>query len=570
MIGSVLNHLWQSTMVAASLGVLAWCLRRHTAAVRYRLWFLASLKFLLPISVLSVLIGPVHFDSKLARSVIPTLQVVVSPFDPALRPDWMPTVTFLPAAQNAALPAPATAARTPSDALLTALPRMLFCAWLAGAAFLLARWVYQWFRVVGLIRASDLMPIAAPVPVRRSTDCAEPGLVGIAHPILLLPQGIRDQLTAAQLQAVIQHELAHLRRRDNLTAALHRSVEAVFWFFLPVWWIGRRMLFEREAACDEAVIANGCDPATYADTILTICRLYLRPAPPLSAGVAGADLKRRIEAIMAPCRSRPLGTTGSIVITAAAALALSAQVAAAMTVALFPTLSQRSALSADRNLTRQLLRQGQYAALEARLSNFQRAYEAGSLDDFSLLQEFNAFLVADASLPQQFDGWIAARPDSYSARTARGMFFLGSGLQTRGDRFTAYTTQEQLRGMRAYLLRAKQDLEASLELTAKPMVSYNLLIRISMEYGHQDQTHAYLNAALQLDPAAFIARRPYMRSLGTRWGGSVQQMQEFLDLSRDVGLSAIQIHDLDVMVRGEKIWRARWPDVQTGAAVDDQ
>jgi bla regulator protein BlaR1 len=58
-----------------------------------------------------------------------------------------------------------------------------------------------------------------------------PGIVGIVHPVLLLPDGMREHLTQAEFDAIVAHEICHLRRRDNLTAALHMLVEAVFWFY---------------------------------------------------------------------------------------------------------------------------------------------------------------------------------------------------------------------------------------------------------------------------------------------------------------------------------------------------
>jgi len=58
-------------------------------------------------------------------------------------------------------------------------------------------------------------------------------------------------LTPAQLRAVLAHEACHIRRHDNLTAAIHHCVQILFWFYPPVWWIGANLLREREAACDE-------------------------------------------------------------------------------------------------------------------------------------------------------------------------------------------------------------------------------------------------------------------------------------------------------------------------------
>ena len=67
------------------------------------------------------------------------------------------------------------------------------------------------------------------------------------------------------------HEVCHVRRRDNLTAALHMLVEAAFWFHPLVWWLGARLVAERERACDEAVLRLGRRPEAYAEGILKVC-----------------------------------------------------------------------------------------------------------------------------------------------------------------------------------------------------------------------------------------------------------------------------------------------------------
>jgi BlaR1 peptidase M56 len=153
-------------------------------------------------------------------------------------------------------------------------------------------------RIRAAVRAGRPIEIPVAVEVRSSPGLLEPGVVGLWRPILLLPAGIEQRLTPPQLEAVLAHELCHVRRRDNLTAAAHMAVEAVFWFHPLVWWIGARLVDERERACDEAVLSLGSQPRIYADAILNVCRLYVESPLVCVPGVTGADLKRRIEAIM--------------------------------------------------------------------------------------------------------------------------------------------------------------------------------------------------------------------------------------------------------------------------------
>jgi len=126
----------------------------------------------------------------------------------------------------------------------------------------------------------------------------EPGVFGIFRPVLLLPEGISDRLTPGQLGSIVAHEMCHIRRRDNLATAVHMVVEALFWFHPLVWWLGGRLVEERERACDEEVLRDGGDPQTYAEGILKVCEHYLESPLKCIAGVSGANLKKRIEDIM--------------------------------------------------------------------------------------------------------------------------------------------------------------------------------------------------------------------------------------------------------------------------------
>ena len=83
-------------------------------------------------------------------------------------------------------------------------------------------------------------------------------------------------------------------------------VEAIFWFHPLVWWIGSRMVEERELACDEEVLRMGCEPADYVEGILKVCRLYTGSPLPCVSGVTGADVKKRLRAVLAGSIAREL------------------------------------------------------------------------------------------------------------------------------------------------------------------------------------------------------------------------------------------------------------------------
>jgi bla regulator protein blaR1 len=126
------------------------------------------------------------------------------------------------------------------------------------------------------------------------------------------------------LHSIVAHELCHVRRHDNLAAAIHMSVEALFWFHPLVWWIEARLVEERERACDEAVLHGSRDPEVYAEGILMVCKFCLASPLACVSGVTGANLKQRIESIMLHRQARNLTSAGKLLLAAAGLAALAA------------------------------------------------------------------------------------------------------------------------------------------------------------------------------------------------------------------------------------------------------
>jgi uncharacterized protein (TIGR03435 family) len=103
-------------------------------------------------------------------------------------------------------------------------------------------------------------------------------------------------------------------------------VEAVFWFHPLVWWIGAKLVEERERACDEGVLQQGKAPHVYAEGILNVCKFYVESPLPCASGVSGSDLKRRIKEIMTQRVSCRLTLTRKLILSAAGFAVLSAPV----------------------------------------------------------------------------------------------------------------------------------------------------------------------------------------------------------------------------------------------------
>jgi len=272
----IADHLWQSTLFAGVVWLLTLALRKNHARVRHGLWLAASCKFLVPFSLLIALGGQVHWRTAPAN-VAAGITVVM---------------------EQASQPFTATAAEA-SVPTSSRLPAILLGIWVCGVIGITCAWWVRWRRIKAAVRAGSPLNLDVPIQAVSSPTLLEPGIFGVFRPALLLPEGIFDRLTPAQLQAVIAHELCHVRHRDNLIATLHMLVETVFWFHPLVWWIGKRMIEERERACDEDVLRSLGEPKTYAEGILNVCKLYVESPLTCVSGISGSNLKKRIEAIMA-------------------------------------------------------------------------------------------------------------------------------------------------------------------------------------------------------------------------------------------------------------------------------
>jgi hypothetical protein len=104
-------------------------------------------------------------------------------------------------------------------------------------------------------------------------------------------------------------------------------VEAIFWFHPLVWWIGARLVVERERACDEDVLRLGSEPHVYAEAILNVCKHYLESPLVCVSGITGSDLKKRINAIIARHIAQKLNVTRKLLLVAGGIAAIAIPIA---------------------------------------------------------------------------------------------------------------------------------------------------------------------------------------------------------------------------------------------------
>jgi protein involved in polysaccharide export with SLBB domain/beta-lactamase regulating signal transducer with metallopeptidase domain len=325
--GAVGRHVWQSTLFVGLCWFAALLLKHHRASIRYSLWLAASVKFLVPFSVL-VGVGTYVAEFTNIR-VVPEKWAATSNVASQVK-------AAEPSLSQSALPA------SIRDNESGRFQQILVGGWLAGVMSVAVWGFVRWRRLAARIgketlssdsRLMDMLRRVQsrygwtkPVRLASSLSSIEPGVRGIVRPVMFLPAGITDQLTEAQLEAIIAHELCHVRRRDNLTSAIHVIVQTIFWFHPIVWWVGSRLVEERERSCDEHVLKMGSDPLVYASAILRVCEFYLALPLAIVSRVTGSNLKTRIEDIMTPRIIRKIGNRRKLLLVFAAVVLVVAPV----------------------------------------------------------------------------------------------------------------------------------------------------------------------------------------------------------------------------------------------------
>jgi bla regulator protein blaR1 len=292
------NHLWQSTVFAAVVWLVSRALRRNAARVRFSLWLAASMKFLVPFSLFIGLGGLLPRQQQVAEhSPMPLYSAVDAmgqPFDDL---------------ELSAVNISSHGTRLPERAKTDVLA-LLAAVWLCGATVVLVTWCVRWLQVQRQLRSAvpattgrerailQRMSGGGAVSLLLSRNSVEPRIFGVFRPALIWPEQLSARLEDAHIEAILAHELMHVRRRDNLTAALHILVEAAFWFHPMTWWIERRLVEERERACDEAVVQMGNKAETYAESLLKACRFCVESPLVCASGISGSDLCGRVRSIM--------------------------------------------------------------------------------------------------------------------------------------------------------------------------------------------------------------------------------------------------------------------------------
>jgi beta-lactamase regulating signal transducer with metallopeptidase domain len=324
------NHLWQATLFAAFAAIASALLGRGPARARSAVWLVASAKFALPLALFAYLGGLAGIGA-VTRPASPEQNGGASAVWAFVEPVGPAAGSVTEGAEGVAVP-------------YGALYGALTAVWLAGAVASSGYWLVRRRRLSRAIRAGrplglgreaaalgrarSRLGVAQEVGIIVSPEIHEPGVWRVRRPVLVLPEGVADQLSDDELEAVMMHEVAHVARRDNLVGNLQMALCCVFWFHPVVWAIDRKLLAERERACDEAVIGAGGGARVYAAGLLKVFRFAMGWKPAGVSCATGSHLGRRIEQIMNT--SDRISTNWHRAVTAAVVLGMAGLSASAM------------------------------------------------------------------------------------------------------------------------------------------------------------------------------------------------------------------------------------------------
>lgn len=247
---TLLHSLWQGTLLTLVAAVLLYLMRGRSAKLRYlvSLLFLSAQVFISSATFF-------YYGSKAAMHKKILTGEAVQPLGPL--PDT-PSLSYI------------------DQVYLWVnlhINELVFC-WLVGALLLMTRLLGSWLYlqrlrdvshpvietalVIPFCRISQRLGITRTVEFRESSKIVSPLVMGALKPVVLIPMGLLTGFSTSQIEALLAHELAHVKRHDYLIHLLQSVAEIIFFFHPALWWLSQRINAEREHCCDDLAI-EVCD-----------------------------------------------------------------------------------------------------------------------------------------------------------------------------------------------------------------------------------------------------------------------------------------------------------------------
>ncbi len=357
---TLLHSLWQGVAVALVLALILHLLHRRSAQARYlaSCAALAALPLAMLLTALSVQ-PPAREELRMTQTAIGFVDAL------ALLPN-QPSGEVVPGAPIS-IEAPSASAQLPrvphskrwrlelESRIEPALP-WLVGLWLGGALLLagfnLGAWGVarrlrlRWVEPADaplhamLERLRERLGVTRPVMLLISRRIDVPAMLGWLKPAILLPVGVLTGLTPAQVEAILAHELAHIRRHDYLVNLAQTAIESLLFYHPATWWISRRIRVEREFCCDDMVLRSSTGARDYALALVALEAARTAPAGLMMAATGGRLMKRIQRLLGVTTKEKGFGGVG--IAGVMATLLLLALVLTTATVVTAPPLPAQS------------------------------------------------------------------------------------------------------------------------------------------------------------------------------------------------------------------------------------
>jgi beta-lactamase regulating signal transducer with metallopeptidase domain len=303
---TLIHFCWQAAAVALLYKLADLSFTKSRAHVRYALALAALL------GMLAASVGTLGYEETTHRHVVPMHYT-------AHAKTSLQAINRSLAVVDMSSPSQSSMRLAAGDAL-----PYLDAFWLVGVLCLSIRTFGGWWLIhrlrhtalekapytlrISLDRLRLQMGIPRFVDLRLSNRIASPLTVGVIRPLVLLPVSALTSLSAEQIEVILAHELAHIRRADYFWNILQTVIETLFFFHPAVWWLSRRLREQRELCCDDIAVETCQDPSVYATALLRLeegRKLHLHLAMALDGNQSHMSLRARILRILGDQEEQP-------------------------------------------------------------------------------------------------------------------------------------------------------------------------------------------------------------------------------------------------------------------------
>jgi len=190
----------------------------------------------------------------------------------------------------------------------------IILVWGVGVILFLLKLLFSWAYVhylktgeenkqltYSMVKIKERLKLEKPIKILESSRITVPMVIGIIKPVILFPVGVITLLSIEEIEGIIAHELAHVKRHDFLVNIIQTIMETLYYYHPAVWWISANIKSERENCCDDVAISLGMEPITYAKALVKLREIQTQKNPALAMALSSSNrnqLLNRIKRIM--------------------------------------------------------------------------------------------------------------------------------------------------------------------------------------------------------------------------------------------------------------------------------